>query len=48
MDVRVDFVSLGLADIVFAHRRSLNRVDNTHVIAMGNKVSNKVVAVVCR
>ncbi len=45
---RVDFVSLGLADVVLAHDRCLDGVQHTHAIVTGDKVSDKVVAVVCR
>ena len=45
---RVDFVSLGLADVVLAHDRSLDGVQHTHAVVTGDKVSDKVVAVVCR
>ena len=45
---RVDFISLRLANIVFTHRRSLDRVENTHFKALADKKTNKVVTVVCR
>jgi len=45
--VCVDFVRLGFAYVVFTQGRRFNRVDNTHFLVTGNKVSNKVVTVVC-
>ena len=46
--VSVDFISLRLADVIFSHRGSLDRVENTHFVERSNKISDKVVAVVCR
>ena len=47
-DESVDFIRLRFANVVFPHNRSLNGIKNTHFVILGNKVSNKVVAVVCR
>ena len=38
----------GLAYAVFTHNRSLDRVKDTNIVATGNQVTNKVVAVVSR
>ena len=47
-DVSVDLIRLGFAQIVFAHGRRFDRVEYTHFKGTGNKVSYKVVAIVCR
>ena len=39
---------LRFANVVFTHNRSLDGIKNTHFVILGNKVSNKVVTVVCR
>lgn len=41
-DVSVDFISLRLADVIFSHRGSLDRVENTHFVERSNKISDKV------
>lgn len=43
-----DYQNLGLADVVLAHDRSLDVVQHTRAVVTGNKVPDKVVAVVCR
>ena len=45
-DVSVDFIGLGLANVIFSHRGSLDRVEHTHFVERSNKISDKVVAVV--
>lgn len=47
-EVRVDLIHLWFAYIVFTHRRCLDRVEYTYVNGTGNKISYKVVAIVCR
>ena len=44
----IDFISLRLANIIFTHGRSLNRVENAHFEVLADKETNKVVTVVCR
>ena len=44
----IDFISFGLAHIVFMHRGSLNRIENTHFKALTDKKMNTVVTVVWR
>ena len=48
IDLCVDFVSLRFANVVLTHSRSLDGVQHTHFVILSNKISNKVVAVVCR
>lgn len=47
-DVSVDLICLRFANIVFTHGRRLDGVKYTHIKGTGNKVSYKVVAIVCR
>lgn len=39
----VNFICFGFADTIFAHNRSFDRVEYTHVVVTGNKVSDKAV-----
>ena len=45
---RINLISLSLADIIFPHRRSLNRIDETDLEMSGNKELDQVVRVMCR
>ena len=44
----VNPISLGLANVVLAHDRSLDRVDDTHIESPGDEEVDKVIAVVGR
>lgn len=44
----VDFIRLSHANVILTHCGRFNRVKYTHIVMAGNKVSDKVVAIVCR
>jgi len=47
-DVCVDLICLRFANVILPHSRSLDGVQHTHLEIFSDKVSNKVVAIVCR
>ena len=47
-DVSVNLIRLGFPDVVLSEGRGLDRVDDTDLMTVINKVTNKVVAVVGR
>ena len=47
-NVCVDFISLGFANVIFTDLTGFDWVQHIHLVRLSNKVSNKVVAVVCR
>ena len=46
--VSVDLICLSLANVIFSHLTGFDGVQHTHLVKLSNKVSNKVVTVVCR
>ena len=44
----VDLICLRFANVVFTNLTGFDGVQHTHLVKLSNKVSNKVVAVVCR
>ena len=46
--VSVDLICLSFANVIFSHLTGFDGVQHTHLVKLSNKVSNKVVTVVCR
>lgn len=47
-EIGINLIRLGFADIVFSHGCGLDRVDDTDLVAILHKITNKIVAVVSR
>ncbi len=47
-DVGINLIRLSLADVVLPHSRGLDRVNDTDLMTFIDKVTDKVVTVVCR
>ena len=45
--VSVDLICLSFVNVIFPHLTDLAGVQHTHFVKLSNKVSNKVVTVVC-
>lgn len=47
-DVSVDLICLRFADVVFPYGRSRDRIEDTNVVALRNKVADQVVGIMSR
>jgi hypothetical protein len=47
-NISVDLICLRFANVILTHLTGLDGVQHTHLVKLSNKVSNKVVTVVCR